>query len=355
MKIGILTFHCVNNYGATLQGYALSNHISQMGHQVSFVDYSPSYLVDKYIPFSKERMRNSGNNKFIFLVKELIKFKGVKEKNNLFSAFRDSKFELTKLSDVADLDFVVLGSDQIWNTKLTNGVDEYFFGGFVKGPKYISYAASMEAKIKENEKEIIKDKLKELSNIGVREESLARLIKEIYEINTTVVVDPVFLLDKDTWINFSKSYNVKQPYVFVYYFGLTDDVLASIKNFASQRNLRVILTSVTLLMKKEAVNDVSPEQFVWLVANADFVFTNSFHGTSFSLLMETPFVSVKKINSNNERISNILTKANQISRLVGKEDLDNLDYNNLMSQPLIDNTELSENIRSSKAYLTQSF
>lgn len=44
----IITFHCVPNYGAVLQAYALQSKLSEYIEQVSILDYRPKRLIKEY-------------------------------------------------------------------------------------------------------------------------------------------------------------------------------------------------------------------------------------------------------------------------------------------------------------------
>lgn len=52
MRIGILTFHNANNYGAVLQAYCLQETLRRIGFDVEIVDYRNPLIESRMHPFS---------------------------------------------------------------------------------------------------------------------------------------------------------------------------------------------------------------------------------------------------------------------------------------------------------------
>ena len=154
MKIGILTFHCAHNYGAVLQCYAMQEFLRCKGHDVEVINYRPKYLLEPYKTFKVKRFLSK---KPIRLSKgviiEFILFPTRLKRFNGFEKFIKNRLSLSEKATCSSIspkyDVYIAGSDQIWNPKITHGFDSVFFADFpfIKNmKKYISYAASMEAK-----------------------------------------------------------------------------------------------------------------------------------------------------------------------------------------------------------------
>lgn len=182
MKIGILTFHCANNNGAVLQCYALQEYIKTLGHEVYVIDYRPDYVAKRYVVFSFRRLLSKNLIKtFKRICTEPYLYHIQKKRQYGIDEFVSNKMNLYPYnSDIynAGFDAIILGSDQIWNPKLTGkGFDEVL-GGSGFSCKKISYAASNRSSSLNNvEKDFYIAHLKELDAIGVRESTLQTLLQ----------------------------------------------------------------------------------------------------------------------------------------------------------------------------------
>ena len=218
-KIGILTFHCAHNYGAVLQCYALQETLKKMGHDVEVIDYRPQYLLSPYAVFNINRIKSNNPLKIIKRsIRETILL-GVRLKRYYtFYQFIKNKLSLssriTKYNIPESYDVYIMGSDQIWNPKITEGFDPVYFGNFnfQKGSKkYISYAASMEANELNNQaKNTYKKFLKNFDSISVRENQLAELLQPLSEKNIETVLDPTLLADNQIWDNIAQKPDISK-------------------------------------------------------------------------------------------------------------------------------------------------
>lgn len=320
-KIGILTFHNAHNYGAVLQAYALKTKLNRMGHEAVVLNYRNKYIGRNYkkvlhIDFWKRDILPSRWGKVIREIRDV--FYGLPEWQKQWQVFEDftneklldgEKKELT-LEEVAakDIDVYVLGSDQIWARELTHGMDPAYFGQFAPGKKKISYAASVpNGSVPENEKPYFKQYLESLSHISVREEKLAKSLRELTgrEINT--VVDPTLLLEKEDYHDLLHEKPLKQrDYIFAY-FVVENEVLSRLaKKVAELSGYELVelhYKKTPTINGDNMVFDAGPSEFLTYIRDAKMVITNSFHGTVFSILFQKKFYSVYKENG---RIENLL-------------------------------------------------
>ena len=130
MKIGILTFHCAHNYGAVLQCYALQEMLKGMGHTVEIIDYRPDYL---RMPFDVINLHRIQSRNLLRLVKSIIlETLSLSQRiirHRKFDSFIKYYLNLSRSVGISsDYDVYVMGSDQIWNPKITNGFDGVYFG-----------------------------------------------------------------------------------------------------------------------------------------------------------------------------------------------------------------------------------
>lgn len=290
MKIGILTYHRAENYGAELQAVALRQYLTKQGAKVSFIDYYPDYHKKIYklpvIPW-KKIIRHPFRHKFF--IKEYI-YKYFRKRS--FSKFQKKHINpyCAKKSD--EFDAIIYGSDQIWRKQpILNDYNPIYFGfHHIKTKKHFSYAASTDSPPQNNEDKIrFKKLLKGLDTISVRETTLLNSIKEL-GYDSVVSLDPAFLLSKEEWI---KTLNLKkkdeEKYVLVYDLHEIFDYQAILNN-AKENHLKVkrLIGKANLQLKDTAYITAGPTDFVEMVMNAECVITNSFHGLVFSLIFQKP-------------------------------------------------------------------
>jgi len=188
----------------------------------------------------------------------------------------------------------------------------FYFLPFIQKIKRNSLAASFGV---ENVDDSFEDEYKSgisgMNRISVREESGANIVKKLTSKESTLLLDPVFLLDKSEWIdmgNFPKVIGTKK-YLLTYFLGKrTVEYTKIIDDFAVQQDLSII--HLNDFSYPEYFN-VSPDQFLSLISEATFFFTDSFHGVAFSIILNKPFMvldRVDKVKSMSTRIEMILKR-----------------------------------------------
>lgn len=319
IKIGIMTFSNSYNYGAALQAYALKTVIDELGYEASIIDYTIKSDFSQYDP----AIFSSG---LIFApVKIKDYFKNVKRKK-AFSAFRERYFnlsdkqyfdsdELTELNEMYDA--FVVGSDQVWNVNITHKIPEDFLLSFVSDTKIkIAYAPSIGngEDIFLEKRNIFSDRLSRFDFISCREESGADLIGKITGQSIPVVLDPTLLLEPEKYIALDSEYEGrKDKYIFVYTFGkIRKDYILKL---AKEKQLKIKYFSNFFHPGLcEKISHSGPSEFINLIRNAEYVITNSFHGTVFSVLMRKRFC-VYNLFKDSIRIPNILNKVGLMERI----------------------------------------
>ncbi len=325
MKIGIITFHCVTNYGGVLQAIALCNKLKEMGHDAKIIDYRPAFKTNRYNPWKVYRK----SMKHMFYEICAIPYKAVK--NQRFKTFNKEYMETTRESFFTSqeiykappkFDVYITGSDQVWNPQLTGGkVDNVYYLGFApEGAKKISYAASFgSTKIDKRFWDEIASNIRKIDHVSVRESDGQRYIKEIVGIEAEQVLDPVFLMDKSEWNKFTEdTKSDTKPYLLLYAFGDDNLLNKTAKMVAKTMNLRVIIVGKPLTGNNnydQELHSCSPAKLLELYKNATAVCTNSFHGTAFSIVYEKPFLVIPS-TSRNERIDSLLKTLGLSSQMV---------------------------------------
>lgn len=320
MRIGILTFHRAHNYGAVLQCYALQEYLKKEGHVVYIIDHLPhDKMLNVYKWFDLSRFNRKN---LIVILKEFLLLNYRRSRFKRFNHFIDSNFQLIDdaFSSFSSLDLVIVGSDQVWNYKLTHGFDPYYWGFFEKpdNVKLISYAASMGEIFSENESECIVKYLQNFDSISVREEDLYEKIK-LLSIGKpiTMTLDPTLLLSKANWSDIAIKPKEERPYLLLYQVRNSTNAMDMAKIIAKRYGLKIIILSAAIdkINSKECIK-ASPEQFLGWFKYAKFVISSSFHGTVFSLIFNIPFYSIRMNDGKDSRVVSLLNKFDLNSRLI---------------------------------------
>lgn len=319
-KVGIITFHDADNLGAVLQAFALQTVLEdKCGAKAEIIDYK----CDK-ISSTKQVNKPHG-------LKELIKYPlmGVYYfiKRRGFDKFRKSHLKCSQpyfsetIKDKArSYDIVISGSDQVWNPECSGDDYTYFLDFVSSDVKKISYAASIgRHKYTADESEKIISLLKDFKALSVREESAAEELERIGVSNIQVHPDPVVLLKPEQWEKYMAKRLHKKPYILVYLVLPDSIVMECAQKYAKLHGYKVICNKKSI----EFIMHNSPSEFLSWVYNAECVFTNSFHGTAFSLIFNKPLAADIKLlgGGTNNRVNDFLKKSGAQQCVLDKENI----------------------------------
>lgn len=345
MKIGILTFHFSNNYGALFQAYGLRNYLKELGHDVEFINYQPEYL-EEGGEIKLSNLISKATLKIIYLklVKIKEKYFGNKQKEKYFKDFKkeflgidETKVYKTKKElENANLyfDLLITGSDQVWNPSEQYGIDPVYFLDFKTSNlniRKISYAPSFgKDNIDKKYKDEIGKLISKLDNISIRETSGQSIIENLISKKPTLVPDPTILVSD--YKKVMNKYDVEEnDYIFCYYLRSRENI-GEIAEYISQKDdLQVYSPHNPHRRWKEIGQTVypGPREWLYLLFNSKFVITNSFHGTMLSILLNKPFIVVGigsgEKSKYNERAMNILKQCGLEDRFITKFDSKKID------------------------------
>lgn len=324
MKIGILTYHKSHNYGALLQAIALRKVIERMGHEVYYVDYWPEYHKKTYAFYNPEYILHSNPLKtFKSLMRFILYSPYSLGRIRKFRKFIRNRIENHCENSANHFDLIVCGSDQIWRKQPgLNGKfnPTYFAAGGTNADNYISYAASMGIITTDNkDKELLKEWLQKFNAVSVREESLKLLLDELKINSPKVVADPTLLLPKEIWQSMltGKEKRIRKKYLV--YYTLQNDAfdIGTIQKYAEDNNLEIIWMmggAGRKSFEKNTITCADPYDMMNLIANAEMVFTSSYHGLVFSIIFERQFVT--SFTSNSGRAQTLLAQLGLQDRLI---------------------------------------
>lgn len=303
-KVGILTFHTGFNYGASLQAFALQRTITKMGLNCEIIHFETERFVASREMFSRKPRRVK---EFIKIATRIPYYSALKKRQKLFEDYTAQvlktsplyRTEAEVIAHAGDYDCIVCGSDQIWNLDKEQdapAANPLFFLNFPKNQRRVSYAASFGKWVKKAHahEDAFMPWLKEFDAVSVRETSGVEYLRS-RGIACTLTLDPTVLLDKEDYEEICAPRQIEGKYVLMFSWSCGDEVMAAAKRAAQELQLplyhlipppRAMGTGIRRKL------DVGPREFLSMIKNAEFVVTDSFHGTAFSTTFEKPFVSI---------------------------------------------------------------
>jgi len=292
-RIGILSRHAVPNFGSVLQACALQWALEDLGYHAYYLNYrllrdQPLAAARRELGLPKALLRSIpkavSDNRFERMRKELLSQ----------TAVVHTRDELQALS--SDCDALCVGGDQVWNVLSDGAVDGAYLLDFASPdvPRF-SYASSLgSGRIADSDRSRFSSALLHFDRVSVRETSGLDALADI-GIEATLVVDPVHLLPVNTWekrIQFIRPQGL-EPGEFTLVYNLhPDEGFRTYLHDALDSSVRPVVSIRPTLRESYGRSIFYPEpgEFLWLFKNARCVYTDSFHGTAFSLLFNTPFV-----------------------------------------------------------------
>lgn len=354
MKIGILTQPLYTNYGGILQNYALQTFLKEMGHEVYTIDreYPKKTFVRKcasllkysvlWVLGDKKRIRRwlTKKEQDIISINTQQFINNHIQKTHIVTTNR----ELEKLHKAFKFEVYIVGSDQVWRPKYSPCLSNYFldFIASDKTVKRIAYAASFgtdEWELTESDTLSFGTLVKKFDAISIREESAIELCQKYFHIEVVHTLDPTFLLNRENYIRLIESSDTKKSNgnLFTYILDKNkekDQIVDFIAQEKSLKAFRVMPHKEILEPGKRNLQDyIFPPVESWLKAfiDADFVVTDSFHGTVFSIIFNKPFITL----ANKERG---ITRFLSLTKMFSLEDrlvLDlNSDFTTIVNKPI---------------------
>ena len=298
MKVSAITFLDGNNYGCSLQGFATQEKILELGCEFEFLRYSH---------------RNSRGFKHLAAwgknnpVKMAALFPSYLRQARVFEKFMNRYLRLSdgyyqSEADFAgyepDADIYCTGSDQVWNGGLTGGVETPFYLSFLPpGVRRISFAASFgKERLTDAEVDQTKRFIGQYERISVREDSGVAILKEQYGYRDAVqIADPTLTLPPKFWRARAPENRLKQPYILVYCLHKNPEFENYISELSKKTGIRLVRLCTRYdqaFWQGESV--IIPEvfEFITLIDNAAYVVTDSFHGTTYSMALNTQPICV---------------------------------------------------------------
>ncbi len=301
-RISIITLHFIRNYGSLLQTYATQYKFEKMGYKAEIIDYVRPNARSKESVKMELANKQYGNN-----ILKKVMFLGVKMIENHFRGrvctnFLKKYVHLSRPYDnYTDIcatppkaDIYCTGSDQTWNSEYNGGILPAYYLGFLPSEaKRIGYAVSIGMhSIPQDEREQIKSYICHYNAISVREASAKALLEELGASHVEHVLDPTLVLNRDDWKPLIAKRLVKEKYILIYKLNNNSTLEAYAKQIASRTGYRIVRITYylsNLIHGGKCFFCPEVSGFLSLIDNAEYVLTDSFHCTAFSLNFHKEF------------------------------------------------------------------
>lgn len=342
-EVYIVTFGGGINYGSCLQATALCRKFKMMGYDAAILEHFtvPSVFIKHPILLGmriKNKLNSSTREKFFNSLPYDVPMER-KCRLELYENEHTKRVDITNDKQWNDIvknkGIFVVGSDIIWQPALGYPAKNFLDFAYYSKLKMFSYASSIGAKqLPEEYYPFYKKYLSAYAGVSVREKSAAKMLSDITGINVKNVVDPTLLLKREEWDEFADratfSIDVPSNYILCYF--VMDD--PRYWQYLSIVHAATDLPVIVLPMHYSAENqpysiikDGTPYEFIWLIKNAEFVLTDSFHACVFSVIYEKEFYLMRRSRKDEDaKYDDFLNKYELITRQINDESLFERDF-----------------------------
>lgn len=360
-NIGIITFHTPDNYGAVYQAYALQHYIENtFNTNVEIINFCTERHIRAYSIF--RRKSNSSIKNIALQLITMFKYKELHDKQKKFQEYRNKFLHLSSkryssedelLNDIEPYDIYITGSDQVFNPN-NEFIRAYYMDFPKKNSKKIAYAPSFGiSNFTEKVSAKILPFLVDFDSLSCREKDGSEYLSSLINKEVPVVVDPVFLLDKNNWEKIAKEPKEKERYIFIYDLCGGEKLISLAHKIKEKTGFKIICATGNIRKRyKYCISkyNVGPTELLGYINNAEYVVTDSFHGTSLSLILNTKVISFIALKHASARLISIMEQlglTNQIVQDVDSFKFEGIKFNEYQSQ-------LENMISNSKEYLFNS-
>lgn len=320
-KICILSMQKVNNFGSLLQSYSLKKIVENLNCCVDFIDILPNdndnALMTETKIFSEEKIANTSKIKKmdIYTFNRIkIKIKDNKQKK-YFNNFRKEYLNISDNSNNDIYDMCIIGSDEVFNCCANSkwGFTSQLFGNVQNAKEVITYAASCGSTtindINSKVKNRIKESFKNIKSISVRDQNTYEFVSDLTSKKISINLDPVLIGDFHKEIESNKNIKLPKKYCVLYsYYNRFNnkEEIKYIREFCKKNNLKLItIGAPQFWIKKHLV--LNPFEMLYAFSKADFIITDTFHGTIFASKYSNKFATIIR-KSNEQKLSDLIKR-----------------------------------------------
>lgn len=341
MKIGLCVRYDCNNFGSMLQILATQKMITRFGGEYEIIRYdkktpffmltnitrifNPYFMRGKIKRLEKRfKIRRypdicKGNQERVRQIGEYRK-----KYIGPYSAVRKGYGQLVRGAE--EYDAVMVGSDQLWTPA---GIKSKFYNLlFVPdNVRKISFATSFGvSRIPRYQEKMTRRYLERMEYISVREIGGAGIIRQLTGRDVLVALDPTLLYTGEEWNEmFPEEKKREQPYIFAYFLGSNAAHREAVKSWGRSTGLPVVtipfmdeFVECDLEFGEEQLYDVDPVDFLNFIRGAEYICTDSFHGSVFSILNHKQFMTFNRTDNNDKQTSN--SRIDSLFELLGLQE-----------------------------------
>lgn len=344
-KTATFTFHASHNYGSMLQAYALQRVIYDFGYENEIVNLRT---------IQQKKLYNHPNDTSNLSIKKKLLHYTIERKYETQLINKYNKFEYflnnylnitTEINSEKDFsssnyDYLIAGSDQIWNLKAEDFSWAYFLP--YENAHLIAYAPSCGKNAKHNSYDTatlpqIRKCLSQFKMVSVRDQRTAELVYKATGIHPQIVLDPTMLKDKLFWDTLTQHTNiVNQPYIYLYTIGF-GDAYPIAEKISKLLDLPIVVSelhtrSLIKYRNIKRILDIGPLEFLNLIKNAEIVISGSFHAIMFSIIFGKPFLIAN--GDKDDRMNYFLQKFNLTNRTISPKECE------LSKDTILDNSDI---------------
>lgn len=329
VKVAVITRHAVSNYGSILQTYATQQVIEMLGYDCEIIDYIRDDEI--YTKHAKTMLKKTPKWNSSFLKRSIyvaLRQPEISAAGKLFEKTRNKYLNLTKrytnyeqlVEDTPDADVYMTGSDQVWRKVGVGVYDETYCLAFTEKKK-IAYAASFgHLEFSKEVEDYYKEKLLKYSHIAMREDSGMEVLQN-WGIGCSQVLDPTLLLGQTFWDDLVKPVK-HSKYILIYQLHNNKKLEEVARIIAKHRKLKIIRVSAMFHQITRCGKFVwrpEMEEFLGYIKNAEYMITDSFHGTAFAINFNVNFIEILPNDNTGNRNLSILSLTGLTDRIYKDE------------------------------------
>lgn len=302
-KITVITLQNVRNYGSVLQALATQKVLESFNYEVDFINY---IRAESATPNARAKAWCRNMNFLKRIICTIILYPTFIVQDIIYSRFLKSELNVQNKKYCTESDFLdfpvtsdiyCTGSDQTWNSDWNNGILPPVYLSFVPdNVKKIAYAASFgKSELADEEIGPVRQYLSRYQHISVRENTGVEIINNLGIAGSVQVLDPTLQMDRNFWRQYAGDRKIKKPYVLIYQLNTNRLFDNYAKEFARRKGMKLFRLCNRLdQFFKSGTSILIPEvyDFISLIFYADYVITDSFHATAFSINVNTQFISI---------------------------------------------------------------
>lgn len=329
MNIAILTQPLYNNYGGILQNYALQQYLNGLGHECSTINFVRRPPQLSKLSFVKDVMKGVVKKcmgKKVDYINPYTRYRMVYTSTPKKKKFIEDKIQKVDMLPPLTPEWCkeqvyeayVVGSDQIWRPAYSPSILNFFLD-FTEGcnVKRLSYAASFgvdEWEMDEVFTQKAKQSIHAFNGVSVREYAAVAMCEKYLRVDAKHVIDPTLLISSDHYRDLYSSEQTSGcgKYLLCYTLDNNSTIRAIAQSIAQKVGAQIKFVSG----ENDGNTEIGIEEWLCLIDNAQFVLTDSFHGTVFSILFHRPFATLVNGKRGAERVKSLLSMFSIDNRLI---------------------------------------